>query len=192
MNNKYVISRKDVCSGELSKTDNIILKHYDSNGNELTKEDLKRRGITNTPIFGRLICRGMLFNVNCNGLSNDLIYTSSEYPIEGIQPKIDIKSNFIIQQYAELDELLKYVGYGVDLTQEDLDCIFKTLVTHRRWLTKHMELFGWIKDSTGYHTGDNEAILPMSIYDSLHWISCSKGGEPYKGEPGYSFIKKIR
>lgn len=59
----------------------------------------------------------MLFNVNEDWLAEDLIYTTpTKYPIIDIEPKIDIESNFIIDYCVELEELLKYPGYGIYLT----------------------------------------------------------------------------
>ena len=45
--------------------------------------------------------------------------------------------------------------------------------------------------SVGYGSGGIQ-IIPMSIYDNLSSISCTKDGKPYRDEPGYSLIKKRR
>lgn len=191
---KYVATRKDICAGQLLKTESISIKVYDENNNEISEEQFDELGIS---VSGGLICRGMLFNVNENGLSNDLIYTTpTNYPIEGIEPKIDVESEFVIQHYVELEELLKYLKYGVDLTQNDLNQIYRKLITHKWWLEHHMELFGWKKlcdektgASMGYGSGGIQTI-PMNIYDNLSSISCTKNGKPHREEPGYSLIKK--
>lgn len=45
----------------------------------------------------------MLFNVNEDGLANDLIYTTpTNYPITRIQPRFDVESNLVINHYVEL------------------------------------------------------------------------------------------
>ncbi len=158
---KYVTTRKDVCAGELLKTSGLI-------------------------------CRGMLLNVNEDGLANDLIYTTpTNYPIKDKEPKINVESEFVIDNYVELEELLKYLKYGIDLTQNDLHQIYRKLITHRWWLEHHIELFGFKKigNGMGYGSGGIETI-PMEIYDNLSSISCYKNGKPYKEEPGYSLIKK--
>lgn len=192
---KYVVKRKDVCAGSLLKTIEVSVKAYDILDNEISIKQLSEQEITNISVFGGIICRGMLFNVNENGLANDLIYTTpTNYFIEGIQPRIDVKSEFVIQDYVELDELLKYLNYGSDLTQKDLKRIYNMLVTDDFWLGRHMELFGWEKDRIGGHsycTGMTETV-PMRIYHGLSSISCSKNGKPHKEEPGYSLIKKRR
>lgn len=187
---KYVATRKDICAGQLIKNIGISYKIFDASNNEVNEEDLAKQGIKNFSISAGIICRGMLFNVNEKGLANDLIYTTpTNYPIEGVQPKENVESEFIINNYVELEELLKYLKYGEDLTQNDLNQIYKKLITHKWWLEHHMELFGWKKMSIGYGSGGIQTV-PKSIYDNLSSISCCKNGKPYKEEPGYSLIKK--
>ncbi len=128
---KYVATRKDICGGQLLKTGDMSFKIVDSNDNEVSKQELAEQGITNISFFGGLVCRGMLFNVNDVGLANDLIYTTpTNYPINGKQPKVDIESQFVIDHYVELEELLKYLKYGVDLTQNDLNQMHRKLIAN--------------------------------------------------------------
>ncbi len=188
---KYVATRKDVCAGKLLKIDVPSFKIFDGNNNEVSQEQLAEQGIKFSA-FGGLVCRGMLFNVNEDGLANDLIYTTpTNYPIKNEKPNIDIESEFVITNYVELEELLKYLKYGIDLTQNDLNRIYRKLITHKWWLEHHMELFGWKKLASGggYCSGGIETI-PMEIYDNLRSISCSKNGKPHREEPSYSLIKK--
>lgn len=192
---KYVATRKDVCAGQLLKTISMTFKVYDGNKNEISEDKFEELGIPEISVFGDLICRGMLFNVNENGLANDLIYTTpTNYPIEGIEPKIDVESEFIIENYVELEELLKYLKYGVDLTQKDLNQIYRKIITHKWWLERHMELFGWKKmrdEKTGLSMGygsDGIQTIPMNIYNNLSWIT--KNGKPHQEEPSYSLIKR--
>ena len=188
---KYVAKRKNVCAGELLKTGGMSFKIFDSNNNEVSQEQLAEQGISFST-FGGLVCRGMLFNVNEDGLANDLIYTTpTNYPIKDREPKINVESEFIIDHYVELEELLKYLKYGVDLTQNDLNQIYRKFITHKWWIEHHRELFGWEKmgNGMGYCSGGTETI-PMEIYDNLSSISCTKNGKPHREEPGYSLIKK--
>ena len=190
---KYVAARKDVCAGELLKTGGMSFKIFDSNNNEVSQEQLAEQGISFSA-FGGLVCRGMLFNVNEDGLANDLIYTTpTNYPIKDREPKINVESEFVIDNYVELEELLIYLKYGVDLTQNDLNQIYRKLITHKWWLEHHMELFGFKKmgNGMGYCSGGIQTI-PTDIYDNLSSISCSKNGKPHREEPGYSLIKKRR
>lgn len=196
---KYVATRRDVCGGELLKTQKVSFKVYDQYNREVSEEELAKQGVSNIVVSGGIVCRGMTFKVDDNGLAKDLIYTTpTPYPIEGIKPKIDVESEFVIKHYVELEELLKYLKYGIDLTQDDLNSIHRKLISHKWWLEHHMELFGWEKvrdektgTDMGYGSGGVETI-PMSIYECLSWINCSEQGKPHREEPGYSYIKKRR
>lgn len=189
---KYVANRRDVCAGELLKPIGVSVEAHDANGRVINVDEMKELNIPVPTVSAGLVCRGMLFNVNEDGLANDLIYTTpTSYPIEGIQAKNNFESNFIITKYVELEELLKYLKYGIDLTQDDLNKIYRTLICSDRWLKHNMELFGWIKGSIGYSSGGIETI-PMSIYDNLSHISCANRGFPYREEPEYKKIKRKR
>lgn len=187
---KFVATRKDICAGTLLQPFDVTVESHDDNGNYINADEMKEFGIPVPTVSAGVVCRGMLFNVNEDGLANDLIYTTpTNYPIEGIQHKIDVKSDFIITKYVELEELLKYLKYGNDLTQNDLNKIYRTLICSDWWLNHHMELFGWIKGNIGYSSGGIE-IISQSIYDNLSSISITKDGKPYREEPGYKLIKR--
>lgn len=216
---KYVAKRKDVCAGMLLKTDeenlfintqtdkeaaNLFINaqteaklekenidnEYTIN-DEVSEDDLAKRNIINIEVFCASVCRGMLFNVNENGLANDLIYTTpTNYPISGIEPKIDVDRKFIIDDYVELEELLKYLKYGVDLTQSDLNQIYKKFITRNWWLEHHLELFGWEKLGQGSYGSGGIETIPKKIYDNLSSISCFENGNPNKEEPGYRYIMR--
>ena len=186
---KYVVKRKDVCAGRLSQGMKITYNTCDENLGEFIELNYAEHFLFSAGI----VCRGMLFNVNENGLANDLIYTTpTNYMIEGIRPKINVESEFIINNYVELEEVLKYLKYGVDLTQKDLYQIFRKLITNRWWLEHHRELFGWKKYSADCYNNGGVETIPMNIYDNLSAINYFKTGKPYKEEPGYSLIKKIK
>lgn len=190
MTQKYVVARKDVHGGTLLKpfTD-IKIQAFDARGEELTNEDLEKQGITNLQVFGGLVCRGMLFNIDEDGLSNDLIYNSPKYPIIGSQPKASLENKFAIKDDIQLEELLKYLNYNEYLTQKDLYKIFKMFIKNNRWLRQHMELFGWVKTDMGYCSGGDETIS-HDIYSKLRSISCSKNGKPNRVEDDYRLIKR--
>ena len=195
MRKKYVAKRKEVCAGELMLSGQMTFKICDANGNEVTTEELAKVGITNFRVSGGLICRGMLFSVNENNLANDLVYTTpTNYQIDGLQPKIDIESKFIIDHYVELEELLKYLKYGEDLTQTDLNKIHRKLIVSKFWLNHNRELFDMRKpliDGCWSGGGGCDTIpLPNEIYDCLDSIVGYRGGKPHEEEPGIEFIKK--
>ena len=191
MSKKYVISRKDVCAGQLLKSEEVLYRAYDCVGKkEVTQEELAKQGI-NFSVFSGLIFRPMLFNVNDNGLANDLIYTTpTSYPIKDMNANVSVDGEFIIDSYVELEELLKYLKYGVDLTQDDLNKIYRKLITNRYWLNHNKELFGLIKCGYGQYFGGGTQILPSEIYENLSHINCCTNGKPHEEEPGYSLIKR--
>ena len=197
MAKKYVATRREVCGEQLLKTQKISFKIYDQYNRGISEEELEKQGVKGIKVSGGLVCRGMLFNIDDNGLANDLIYTTPvKYPVEGVRPNINVESEFVINHYVELEELLKYLKYGVDLTQKDLDQIHRKLISHKWWLEHHKELFGWEKlrdertgSPMGYGSGGIQTV-PKNIYESLSWISCSEQGKPHREEPGYSLIKK--
>lgn len=187
---KYVVKRKDVCAGQLIKKMDIEFKIFDAENNEISREELEKRGILNFSASAGIICRGMLFRVDENGLANDLVYTTpTPYRIDRIEPQQETDKNLIINDYVELEELLKYLKYGEDLTQKDLNTIHKKLITHDRWLRNHMELFGWQRTAFGEKDG-NDTTLSTSIYYNLRRIETVRNGKPHPEEPGYSHIKK--
>ena len=100
----------------------------------------------------------------------------------------------MIQEYVELEDLLKYLKYGEDLTQDDLNQIYRKLITQDWWLEHHKELFGWRKwgniGASVCYSSDGIQTIPMNIYNSLSSLSFIKNGRPNKDEPNYSLIKK--
>lgn len=184
---KYVASRKDVCAGQLLRVEHPNIRIIGLEGLDLVPIDLEATGIR-VSVTSALVCRGMLFNVNDFGLANDLVYTTPvNYPIKGISP--DTEDPYVIESYVELDEVLKYLKYGEDLTQHDLNKIHRTLLSNNKWLRRNRELFGFRKVDGGYSL-DGEEILPLEIYEKLDWISSIRRSKPFVDEPGYSYIKK--
>lgn len=189
---KYVIKRNEVCAGSLMMSCDTSLVAVTRSNQEIPEEDFEQYGIPKISFSCSLICRGMLFNVNENNLANDLIYTTpTKYDIAGIESDLNNKqSRYYIDKYIELDELLKYLKYGIDLTQNDLDKIYKKLIIHNHWLEHHKNLFGWRKSGNGFYVSGGKEIISKHIYDCLSSISCSKNGTPHPEEPAYQLIKK--
>lgn len=184
---KYVASRKDVCAGQLLRIEHPNIQILGLDALNLVPIDLEASGIK-VSVTSALLCRGMLFNVNEFGLANDLVYTTPvNYQIKGISEEKD--SDFIIEHYVELDEVLKYLKYGEDLTQYDLNKIHKTLIANNKWLRRNSELFGLKKDGGVYSLAD-AGILPLETYEKLDWISHIKASKPSPVERGYQYIKK--
>lgn len=187
----YVAIRKDVCAGLLLKTYGTKYNAYNGKDNESLNFYLSENGIEEVSTSNGIPCRGMLFNVTDEGLANDLIYTTPiKYPINGIPQTTYKESDFIIYNYLELDELLKYLKYDNYLTQNDLNEIYRKLIANRRWLSKNIELFGWRKAPYGGYTSGGISTIPMSTFNNLHSISWLENGKPSIKEPQYSLIKR--
>lgn len=184
---KFVATRKDICAGLL------IIKNNEEFNIKRIIEQLSTKTVTDDSI-----CRGMLFNVNKNGLADDLIYTTpTNYRIDGIESKIDVESDFIIKLYVELDELLKYMGYGIDLTGSDLNQIYRKLIVHYYWIWHHAdELLGWKelrpKKADRYTEDESHEIqmILMDIFSNIYMIGRFRKGKPHPSEIGYNLIKK--
>ena len=171
---KYVAKRDNVYAGTLIKKIVPRVSIIDEEGQEFTEDQFAELGITNFQIQGGLICRGMLFKINKNNLAEDLVYENpTDYNIEGIEPKLDLFDEFVITEYAKLEELLKYLKYGEDLTQEDMNQIYRRFLVHGWWLKRHLELFGYKKIPNGY-ASEGEEVLPQDIADTLTSINLTK------------------
>ena len=187
---KYVAKRDNVYAGTLIKTCIPEVSIIDEFGQEYKQDEFEKLGITNFQIKGGLILRGMLFSINKNDMAEDLVYDSpNDYNIEGIEPKLNLFDEFVVTEYAKLEELLKYLKYGEDLTQEDLNQIYRRFLVHGWWLKRHLELFGYQKDSNGYQAEGKE-ILPQEIADSLTAINFNKLVKPHPEEPFHKLVYK--
>lgn len=186
---KYVVERKNIYAGCLMKDLEAKCTVTDLNGRKLSAEELKKDGIEFVSFSSGIVCRGMLFSID-NNVSNDLIYTTpSNYSIDGLPTSAETPSKFYIKDWCSMEEILKYLGYGEELTQRELNQVFRRLICKRKWLENNMELFGWKKSKIGYTSG-GKAVLSMELYRKLSSISCTQDGSPYKEEPGFSMIKR--
>ena len=90
--------------------------------------------------------RSMLFVVNENKLSDDLLYNSPNYPILNITDDdicLNLKDNsIVIKDAISLSSLLKYFGYDEYLTIEDIKNIKKEFFTGC-FAKDNCELFGY-------------------------------------------------
>lgn len=188
---KYVVKRSNVYAGSLMKSIDAKCVITDQNGREVSEEELRKEGVPVVSFSCGVICRGMMFSIKDN-VSEDLIYTTpSSYAIDTLTTSIVTPSGFKIEDWCSMEPILKYLGYGEELTQRELNQVYKKLICRRNWLEKHIELFGWKKTKLGYTSGGKQ-VLPMNLYNKLSSISCGRNGEPYKEEPGFALIKRKR
>lgn len=183
---KYVASRRDVCAGQLLRTEHPNIQIIGFDLENLVPINPQDTGIK-ISVASSLVCRGMLFNVDDFNRANDLIYTTPvNYPISGLSKDED--SSFTIEHYVELNEILKYLKYGEDLTQRDLNKIYKTLICSNKWLQRNKNLFGYDSEQNMF-SSENE-ILDFDTYKELNWISSIPCSKPSAVERGYPYIKK--
>lgn len=180
-----VITRKEVYAGELLMINSDYTLKKTGSKNKIVNEKEKNQ----RPFTGVVyVCRGILFNINEDELANDLIWTTpTKYLIDGVWPKVDVETKFFIQNCVKLEKLLKYQGYGIDLTQDDLNTVYNRMIAHKIWIKQHKELFGYEKKADGGYMYDGVEIIPNEIYETL---SCIDQGKPDIHEPGYQFIKR--
>lgn len=178
---KFVCKRKDVCTGDLYKEKNVDYGVYYNDGTEMNSNELEERGFS--PNYsGKIFCRKMLYTVNEDNLANDLMYISyNNYPIEGLKNISEDDLEFVINDQVNLEALIEYMGYGSDLTQEDLNEIFLKIITHRKWLKKHATLFS---------NSDGTGVLPSYMYYALLENNRYNCGKPSKLEKGHGYMKR--
>lgn len=128
----------------------------------------------------------VLFKIEESGLARDLlIEPSKKYQIK-TEDSSESSVFPIVHNPFKLEKLLKYLGYGQELTREDLVEIFLNFLQDDKWLLEHMELFGWTKHNCGYVDGGVQA-LPYELFLDLKDISTSpkkKGHEYIKTNKG--------
>ena len=190
---KYVTARKDVWAGILVKPLNVVNNKDSSNSEDNLDDDGVNPKVLDFKDSGRMVCRGMLFNISKAGVASDLMYTTPlDYYVEGIKPQIEISKEFIIEEYANLNELLEYLKYGKQLTQDDLRKIYRKLLVHRWWLDRHIELFGFRDLGNGVYTRGGTETLPTNSFKVLNDINDMEMVKPHEEEPFYKLIKKIK
>ena len=120
----------------------------------------------------------VLFKIEESGLARDLLIE----PPRRYQVKTDSQeeNGMLVENPFKLEKLLKYLGYGQELTREDLVEIFLNFLQDDKWLLEHMELFGWTKHNCGYVNGGVQ-VLPYELFLDLKDISTSpkKKGHEY-------------
>ena len=113
--------------------------------------------------------RHMLFCVNEDGLANDLLYNSPEYPIMNITPD-DLLVNktgidTIIAEPYKISDLLKYLDYNDELTYQDILNIRKNII-NKKFLDSNYQLFGLKKKDKGYKVVPN-GRFPLDCYYAI-------------------------
>ncbi len=114
-NINYKIERNDVYIGEVVRADDIF-RHVSDENFALVKS-----GQLDTSC--REVYRNMLFVVDEENLSNDLLYTSPSYPILNITNDnvcLQLKGLTVIRRSYNLGSLLELYGYRKKLSYNDI------------------------------------------------------------------------
>lgn len=125
---------------------------------------------------------------------NDLAYTNSSYGTSARSPRGKVDPNFIIDNSVRLDELLRFLGYKENLTQGDVNKIYRTLFCSQRILHGIMRKYGVKYDENDELTAKKSYMLPCSleVIRCLDVISSRKHHKPSSAEPNYKIMKKKR
>ena len=129
--------------------------------------------VLNEPV----ICRSMIFKLTKESLAEDLIYTTpTKYPLYNIEYDKNIDKSFYIDTILNMNDILKYLDFSEELSQNELNIVYKKFISHNWWIEHNAYLF------------KNE--LDMNTYNLLHKIGENKLGNPNIEEPEFAFIKR--
>lgn len=138
-NRKYLVSRNDVYVGEVINTISGIYRLDDDCGFFGAKA-----GELDVSCWSSY--RSMLFTLNDEKMSNDLLYNSPSYPVLNFtDDNICLglgDGSTIIKGACCLGELLEYFGYDSELSYKDVVSARNTFFTGR-FAKDNCELFGW-------------------------------------------------
>lgn len=165
------VPRDNIYAGQLVEplTPKVIITDID--GNEKSLEDLKAEGISNFSVSAALLYRKILFSINNNGLADDMLYTSPNYYITGIDSEIKNNSKLIIDKYVKLENLLLYFNFPEQLKERDVLKLYKLFLKDDKFLYKNCELFGMSKCEAGWCTNGKEHPLALDDLGNLSSIS---------------------
>lgn len=127
----YVVNRDDIYVGLVVKSD-TFRRYFDGNINTGSYE----------------ILRSILFVLNENNYSEDLLYNSENYPVlnftdENVCLNLDINS-IVVKKVLCLAPILKYFGYKEKLNYKDVIEIKKKFL-NGKFTINNCELFGYVE-----------------------------------------------
>lgn len=100
--------------------------------------------------------RSILFTIDENGMSHDLLYNSPSYPVSECVPyKVQKNTRFIVIESTNLDELLLFLNYPEYLEYKDLKLIESTIFT-KEFAKKYCEYFGITIKNDSFHLISNK------------------------------------
>jgi len=115
----------------------------------------------------------ILIKIDKDGLASDLLTVpSKKYQIRNEEQTEEMNKAFV-ENHFKLDKLLKHLGYGKELTINDLVEVFINIISNDEWLKRNMELFGWTKYNLGY-VGGGVQVLPYELFVDLEDLNHSQ------------------
>lgn len=166
-NRKYKVCRDNIYVGEVALTNKIY--RYEGNSNFF----LTKKGELTTGSWCSY--RSMLFVLDEDKLSDDLLYRSPSYPVLNVTDDkfcLDLNgnNNIVIKEACNLAALLKYFEYDEVLTFKDIMRIKNTFFTGK-FAKDNCELFGWketmAEDVIFY--SDGEKVTDLKKLKRLRW-----------------------
>jgi len=181
----FITTRDNVYAGKLIAPINPdiepTVKYYDQFDNELSGNELTVKGKVNRVTTGGDIYRKILFSLNEYDLANDLLYTSPNYYVRGIQAKVLTSKDIMIGEYYNLEELLIYFKFNKELTLEDIKKIYRLFLKNDRFLYENAEIFGLTlsKRFGKYYPTGKEHPFPTSLLENLSKLTTYNISPPY-------------
>ncbi len=137
-------------------------------------------------IQDNIIVRLILFKIGENNLANDLIYnTFNDYYIDGISTELT-DYNLKIIKPTNLNTLLEHFHFKENLTQKDINKVYRRLLVQKRWNNICNSLFNQIASF------DKRPVKELTLdeYWNLQSINTIDVTKPNEKEPYYSLIRK--
>lgn len=125
----YIVEAKNVYVGEVVKTSNIF----------------KNQKTSDVMLLEETSYRSMIFTINEDKMSEDLLYDSPNYPIINVTNEdkyVEYEDIIVVKTAYELTPLLKYDNYKNYLTADDILNIRKTYFDGEYYY-KYRNLFGY-------------------------------------------------
>ena len=171
-NKKYVVDRSGIHIGK-------VVSEFYQDTPIYTKNNVKTR----TDLISKEELRSIIFTINEEGLSNDLLFNSPNYYVEGItnskpvytpiNDKGVVKSRIIITNPYNLDKLLKFCNFKDEITYYDIEAIRWTFFS-KSFLRKRPDLFGREYNKNAGFTPSVDS--PVSEYFDVINMYRDKGG----------------
>ena len=196
-NRKYEVDRNNIYVGK------VVREFYKDT--PIYSDDKER---IHTDLVASEVLRSIIFTVNDDGLSSDLLYNSPSYHIDTITEQAPTyesvdkegadKSRIFIVGLYNLGKLLEFCNFNKNLTYDDIEIIRWTFFS-KRFLQRNANLFGreYVKDNLNGHRYETILTSPLSEYfyvidshrdKTIYEIGSRDAFKPTKKE---GYIKKL-